>query len=175
METRLAQIASFAQKDKAPAYVAVLNELFASPDQSNLPNNIHTIAETVLQESTGLVVGRQVIAELVKIITSGAIKDTESKKQIIQDTITLLQPRIVSYEEPVRYFHLIQHFLVFIISYTQSNNLRFQLADILESEEDWSGAARVLMGLSLDAGQRYVSYFLFNIGINVRYISSPIN
>ena len=33
--------------------------------------------------------------------------------------------------------------------------MRFQLADIYEEEEQWSEAARVLMGISLDSGQRY--------------------
>lgn len=42
-----------------------------------------------------------------------------------------------------------------ITSYSnQVNTLRFQLADLLEEEEDWSDAARVLMGISLDSGQR---------------------
>jgi len=36
------------------------------------------------------------------------------------------------------------------------NALRFQLADLLEEEEEWSEAARVLMGISLDSGQRCV-------------------
>ena len=38
----------------------------------------------------------------------------------------------------------------------QVNSLRFQLADLLEEEEEWSEAARVLMGISLDSGQRWV-------------------
>jgi COP9 signalosome complex subunit 4 len=36
----------------------------------------------------------------------------------------------------------------------QVNSLRFQLADLLEEDEEWSEAARVLMGISLDSGQR---------------------
>jgi COP9 signalosome complex subunit 4 len=36
------------------------------------------------------------------------------------------------------------------------NLLKFELADILEKEEDWSGAARVLRGINLEASQRYV-------------------
>ena len=36
----------------------------------------------------------------------------------------------------------------------QVNSLSFQLADLLEEEEDWSEAARVLTGISLDSGQR---------------------
>jgi len=38
------------------------------------------------------------------------------------------------------------------------NTLRFQLADLLEEEEEWSAAARVLMGISMDSGQRYGVY-----------------
>jgi len=34
--------------------------------------------------------------------------------------------------------------------------LRFQLADLLEEEEEWSEAAKVLMGISLDSGQRSI-------------------
>ena len=44
------------------------------------------------------------------------------------------------------------------IAYLQVNILSFQLADILEAEEDWSDAAKVLMGISLDSGQRYVLF-----------------
>ena len=36
----------------------------------------------------------------------------------------------------------------------QVNLLKFELADIFESEEDWSGAARVLRGINLEASQR---------------------
>lgn len=39
----------------------------------------------------------------------------------------------------------------------QVNVLRFILADILEAREEWDKAARVLMGISLDAGQRYAT------------------
>jgi hypothetical protein len=37
---------------------------------------------------------------------------------------------------------------------SQVNSLRFQLADLLEEEEEWSEAARALMCISLDSGQR---------------------
>src|SRR6266581_7508720 len=38
----------------------------------------------------------------------------------------------------------------------QINLLKFGLADILEHGEDWSGAARVLRGINLEASQRYI-------------------
>ena len=50
--------------------------------------------------------------------------------------------------------------------------MRFQLADLLEEEEEWSEAARVLMGISLDSGQRCVPRYLSINGIT-NQISSP--
>ena len=38
----------------------------------------------------------------------------------------------------------------------QVNLLKFELADILEHEEDWSGAARVLRGINLEASPRCI-------------------
>ena len=42
-----------------------------------------------------------------------------------------------------------------ILILLQVNALRLILADILEKEEEWSSAAKVLTGISLDAGGRY--------------------
>lgn len=36
----------------------------------------------------------------------------------------------------------------------QVQSLSFQLADILEEEEDWSESARVLMSVSMESGHR---------------------
>ncbi|KAF9247077.1 hypothetical protein BU15DRAFT_69919 [Melanogaster broomeanus] len=88
-----------------------------------------------IQRPVGLVTGRQVISELVKLIGGGVVTDHDTRKRIVEDTLATLQPRIASYEEQV-------------------NSLRFQLADLLETEEEWSEAARVLMGISLDSGSR---------------------
>ncbi|KZT74393.1 hypothetical protein DAEQUDRAFT_660612 [Daedalea quercina L-15889] len=135
IETRLAQIVDLSQKDKATAYQSILTDLLVRPDQSTLPQDLHTLVENVVQESTGLVIGRQILSELVKALGADTVQNVEARKQIVQDTLSIIQPRIVSYEEQV-------------------NTLRFQLADILEAEHEWSEAARVLMGISLDAGQR---------------------
>ncbi|KAH9899865.1 hypothetical protein C8Q73DRAFT_743706 [Cubamyces lactineus] len=136
MESRLAQFASLNQKDKATAYQSLLSEILSREDQSNLAADIHTLIDNVVnQESIGLVISRSILSELVKALSEGKVKDTNLRKQIVEDTLSIVQPRIVSYEEQV-------------------NSLRFQLADILEEEEQWSDAARVLMGISLDSGQR---------------------
>ena len=101
MESRLAQVAGLNQKDKATAYQSILTDLLARPDQTTLAHDLHILVENVVQESTGLVIGRQVLSELVKALEAGIVADVELRKQIDQDTLDIIQPRIVSYEEQV--------------------------------------------------------------------------
>ncbi|KAI0650818.1 hypothetical protein C8Q79DRAFT_1064298 [Trametes meyenii] len=136
LENRLAQFTALNQKDKATAYQSLLAELLARDDQDNLHDDIRTLVDNVVnQESVGLVISRGILSELVKALSGGKIKDTDRRKRIVEDTLNIIQPRIISYEEQV-------------------NSLRFQLANILEEEELWSEAAKVLTGISLDSGQR---------------------
>ncbi|KAI9001005.1 hypothetical protein BD414DRAFT_451916 [Trametes punicea] len=136
MESRLAQLGGLNQKDKQTAYLSLLSEVLSRDDQSTVAVDIHTLVDNVVnQESVGLVISRSVLSELVKALSEGRIKNRDQRKRIVEDTLSIVHPRIVSYEEQV-------------------NSLRFQLADILEEEEQWSDAARVLMGISLDSGQR---------------------
>ncbi|KAF9485325.1 hypothetical protein BDN70DRAFT_871348 [Pholiota conissans] len=137
MEAKLAQISSLSQKDKGPAFISLIPDVL-SQSGPNLAKDLHALVDTVVnQDSVGLVVGRQVLSELVRILGEDAIKDVALRKLVVEDTLETVQPRIVSYEEQV-------------------NSLRFQLADLLEGEEEWSDAARVLMGISLDSGQRSI-------------------
>lgn len=103
MDSKLAQYASLSQKDKAPAYLSLIPEILTRPDPSAIAADLHLVVDTVVnQESVGLVVGRQVLAELVKSLGAGAIKDTELRKRIVEDTLATIQPRLTSYEEQVR-------------------------------------------------------------------------
>ncbi|KAI0340934.1 hypothetical protein BDW22DRAFT_1359782 [Trametopsis cervina] len=133
MDTKIAQISSLSQKDKGPAYVSLITDVLARADPSSVISDVHQILEVVLQDN--VVIGRTVLQELGKGLSDKAVADAELRKQIVQDTLQVVQPRLVSYEEQV-------------------NVLRLILADILESEEDWSDAAKVLTGISLDAGGR---------------------
>ena len=102
MDSRLAQLASLSQRDKGPAYVTVLNDLFSNQSSASFLTDLHTLVDTVVnQDAGGLVVGRQVVSGLVKAVTEGTIQDPEVKKRILQDTLNLVQPKIVSYEEHV--------------------------------------------------------------------------
>ncbi|KAF8897566.1 hypothetical protein BD779DRAFT_1491531 [Infundibulicybe gibba] len=136
MEKRIAPISALSQKDKGPAFISLIPEILANSNPDTIFGDLHILVDTVVnQDSVGLVVGRQVLSELVKLLGEGVIKDVQLRKRVVEDTLATVQGRIVSYEEQV-------------------NTLRFQLADLLEDEEEWSEAARVLMGISLDSGQR---------------------
>jgi COP9 signalosome complex subunit 4 len=156
MDSRLAQLFSLSQKDKGPAFLTVLSETLSRPKDATFAADIHTLVDTVVnQESVGLVIARQVLSELVKALADGAVQDAELKKRILQDILEIVQPRLVSYEEQVRQGSQMLCHNCLTKSSSKINSLRFQLADLFEQEEEWSDAARILMGLSLDSGQRY--------------------
>ncbi|KAI5124818.1 hypothetical protein M0805_005448 [Coniferiporia weirii] len=132
MDAKLAQLQSISQKDKAQGYLSLLAEALAQPDPAAAARDVHTVLETALtQEHVGLVVKRQVLGELVSSLAAGAVRDSAQKRQIVEDALAIAQRDDVSFEE-------------------QINGLCLQLADLVEEEEDWSGAARVLMGIKLE-------------------------
>jgi len=101
IDEQLATIANSSQKDQSAAYTDVLKQLVTSPSPS--PSEIKKVSFAVANDNNvAIVVGRQVIAELVKLIEGDVLdKDKEVKKQIIQDTLESIQPRIITYEEQV--------------------------------------------------------------------------
>ena len=103
MESKLAHFSTLNQKDKGPAFISLIPEILAKQNAA-ASADLHTLVNTVVnQESVGLVVGRQVLTELVKILGDGSVKDMELRKRLVEDTLATIQPRIVSYEEQVRH------------------------------------------------------------------------
>ena len=102
MEQKLAQSKNLSQKDKGPAYSALLSQTLSNSSGRALANDLHFLVDAlVTQDCAGLVVGRQVLTELVKALKDGVVKDREIKKHIVKDTLAISQPRLVSYEEQV--------------------------------------------------------------------------
>jgi COP9 signalosome complex subunit 4 len=102
MESRLVQFAALSQKDKGPAYLSLLSEILSRTNLPSIASDLHILIDTVVnQDNVGLVVGRQVLAELVRLLGEGAVQNAELRKHIVEDTLTTIQPRIVSYEEQV--------------------------------------------------------------------------
>ena len=103
MDQKLVQIRSLGQKDKGPAYLSLLSQIFSNTNGRAVASDLHALVDAlVTQDGATLVVARQVLTELVKNLSEGIIKDREIKKQIIKDTLAITQPRLVSYEEQVR-------------------------------------------------------------------------
>ena len=101
MEAKLAEFSTLSQKDKGPAFISLIPQILSQSDDA-VARDLHTLVDTVVnQESVGLVVGRQVLSELVRILPEGAIKDTDLRKRVVEETLAIVQPRIVSYEEQV--------------------------------------------------------------------------
>ncbi|KAL5487748.1 hypothetical protein ACEPAI_5856 [Sanghuangporus weigelae] len=137
MDAKLSQLQNVGQKDKAQAYLTLLTEALAQSDGAAVARDVHTILQNALTEShVGQVVQRQVLGTLADRLAGGLIKDSSLKKRVVEDAIAIAQP---SGNAAAQHFE------------EQVNSLRFQLADLLEEEEDWSGAARVLMGIKLDS------------------------
>jgi COP9 signalosome complex subunit 4 len=102
MDKKLAQYSVLNQKDKGPAFISLIPEILVREDHSTVAADLHLLLDTVVnQDSVGLVVGRQVLSELVKTLGEGTIKDVQLRKRLVEDTLSAVQPRIVSYEEQV--------------------------------------------------------------------------
>jgi COP9 signalosome complex subunit 4 len=98
MDKKLTELATITvQRTKATGYLTLLEE-----NLQNKENVIRLVREVVTQDHVGLVIGRQVISELVKCLETKQITDDEARREIIQSTLDILQPRIVSYDEQVR-------------------------------------------------------------------------
>lgn len=104
MDLKLAQLASLSQKDKGPAYSALIHSALAQSSPDAVAADIHLIVDAIVNQDSGsLVVARQVLAELVKVLADGPVNDSALRKRLLEDSLAVIQPRIVSYEEQVWY------------------------------------------------------------------------
>lgn len=100
------------------------------------------------EEAVSLVISRPMLSELAQtlsdFVSAGVAEINSSVEQqqrktavaeVSEHLLELLQPRLVSFEEQV-------------------SVIRLTLASIYELEEEWSKAARTLMGIPLDTGPR---------------------
>ena len=99
MEAKLAQASALPQKDKGTAYVSLLTDTLSRADPATIKQDVHQILEVVLQDS--VVTGRTVLQELAKALGTNTIANAETRKEIVQDALQVVQPRLVSYEEQV--------------------------------------------------------------------------
>jgi COP9 signalosome complex subunit 4 len=102
MDSKIAHALGQGQKDRGPAFIALIQEILSRPDTSETPKDLRQVVEAVVSdESVGLVAGRQVLSGLVKILGDKTVKNTELYKGLVEGTLSIIQPRIVTYEEQV--------------------------------------------------------------------------
>ena len=123
-------------------------------DTENIPisasEDVHALVDHLINQDAGIIAGRQVLTNLIKGLNSTAILDMEpctlSRAIMCHQLRRTSMCRIAQRGIP-------------ILTYVQVNLLEFELADILEHEKDWSGAARVLRGINLEVSQQCPNLF----------------
>ncbi len=100
MEGKLSVIASLGQKDKAPALSSLLQETISTQNQPSFTTDLHTFVESVVNQDN-LLIGRQILTDVVKALTHASIGNHNIRKNAVEDTLAVVLPKIVSYEEQV--------------------------------------------------------------------------
>uniref|UniRef100_A0A0N5A823 COP9 signalosome complex subunit 4 n=1 Tax=Syphacia muris TaxID=451379 RepID=A0A0N5A823_9BILA len=113
---------------------ALLQEALTTTDnEDTMCKNVIKLADAVVnQESVSMVVSRQFVSDLVEVMNSlplGAVK------AIGNGLLSSIHSRLISYEEQVA-------------------QIRFKLADIYENEGEAKEAAKMLIAVPLETGQR---------------------
>ncbi|KAK1268009.1 COP9 signalosome complex subunit 4 [Acorus gramineus] len=129
MEGALASASAITdQRQKIEQYKLILSSLFSSNDVPQFKLFIdHMVSDYV-----PLVVSRQLLQMFAQDL--GKL-EPESQKEVAHYALTQIQPRVVSFEEQV---------LI----------IREKLAELYESEQQWSKAAQMLSGINFDSGIR---------------------
>ncbi|KAJ3120247.1 COP9 signalosome complex subunit 4 [Nowakowskiella sp. JEL0407] len=139
---RLVAASNGAQKDRAALFNQILLEILSSaskPPNDATVKNIKEYLTHSIQESLGLVVSRQLLNDFITAFDDWS-KDVDS--EVVQDIWSFLlektQSRVAAFEE-------------------QISLVREKLAAILENDENWTEAAKILQGIPLDSGHRTIS------------------
>ena len=100
MDTRLIEVEDLSQKDRLPAYQALVNEILSRPDAPSIVQDVHALVNAVVQDNN-VVTGRQILTTIAEQLSAGTGFNKSVKKEIVEDILDTVQPRIVSYEEQV--------------------------------------------------------------------------
>ena len=98
MDGKLAQISSLPAKDRLPEYQTLVAEVLSRPDSPSIVRDIHALVDAV-QEN--VVNGRQILSTLSERLSESKSIAADVKRQIVEDVLTTVQARVVSYEEQV--------------------------------------------------------------------------
>ncbi|RCV46090.1 hypothetical protein SEVIR_9G508800v4 [Setaria viridis] len=131
MDSALASAAAIAdQRQKIEQYRHILASVLSSspPDISQAKRFL----DHMVSDEVPLVVSRQLLQTFAQDL--GKL-ESDALKEVAHYALTQIQPRVVSFEEQV------------VV-------IREKLAELYESEQQWSKAAQMLSGIDLDSGIR---------------------
>jgi len=140
IKDQLDKIASAPQKeDKLDKYKNLVDDIFKNTsDENQFKNNIQSLFNHITQESVVLSISRHIIQLTIEKLAICETIDNDVKKEIWKIIIENLKARLVTFEEQVS------------IAYEN-------LSKVLEEEEEWTEAAKVLMEIPLESGYRNTS------------------
>ena len=102
MNDALTRLSQLAPKEKPSAYSELVSRLISAANQSTSwsSDDVGRLVQTVItDEHAGLVVGKQVVGDLVKRL--GEITDSNVRAEFIRSILSVLQTASVGYEEQV--------------------------------------------------------------------------
>ncbi|XP_030835450.1 COP9 signalosome complex subunit 4 isoform X2 [Strongylocentrotus purpuratus] len=120
-----------APKDLTEKYRKILNDILQL-GEDDLVNGLQFFIETMVKESVSLVISRQLLLEVCNQLPQ--LPDPVSQR-VSHFLLEKVHPRAVSFEE-------------------QMGSVRQHLSSIYEKEQNWREAARILVGIPLETGQK---------------------
>ncbi|CBX95297.1 hypothetical protein IAQ61_004118 [Plenodomus lingam] len=131
----LQQVEAAPVADKPAQYNALLQQITTS--STNIAADLNAYAQTLLDDSLGIVVLRPLLASFVDAFRT--VQDVDAKIEVGEKVITLLQSKGAGqYEE-------------------QDTQIKHVLADAFEQNEDYRRSAQTLATINLESTQKSVS------------------
>jgi len=121
-------------KDQAEKYRVILDSILKISD-SSFVEPMKVFIEAIVNENVSLVISRQILTDISIRLTQ---MPDDVSKTIALYMLDKVQPRVISFEE-------------------QHASIRQHLAAIYEREQNWEEAARALVGIPLETGQKQYS------------------
>ena len=151
---RLRQNYLGSHRDLAEKYRAILDSILTF-GEDELVEGLKAFIEAIVNENVSLVISRQLLSEVGTTLVQ--LEDSVSKA-VSHFTLEVVQPRVISFEDQV-------------------GAIRQHLADIYEREQNWCQAAKVLVGIPLETGQKQysVDYKLETYLKIARYVFNIVN
>lgn len=120
-----------APKDLTDKYKKILQSILKLP-KDDLLSSLKVFVDTMVNENVSLSVSRPLLTEVCNTLVTLSNEVSKTASHFLLEKV---QPRAVSFEE-------------------QMATVRQHLAQIYESEECWRDAAKVLVGIPLETGQK---------------------